>query len=849
MSESTQGEAQAPSAVPSLVVSMQSANALRRVERTLRYALSQDGMVAWQLSWLERTLVPLLTQVSQGVPEHPGSAHLSAAVVALEGVDEMPWMDRVPCAQAALVCVQAARATGEEPAFEMGQGELIVLPDVPEELDALSAPKEPAKAASPKVEQVQRHALGAPQGTGRALSTLGELNASLVERFAQAGIERISDLLSLVPISHERLTPLGSDEALVEGAAVALQGRVLAKWVRFSGSLRREEVSFQVGERLVRCSWLSGMPDLKVGASVCLVGELELDEDEALLFEALPWEPDSRGLVRRPHYDVEGLPDEDIWPLLRIALAQYRGQILDPMPPALLQEYRLKSLETSLAELHMPKVGLRSARTRPVFQELLLQQLSAASGDKTRLRGIAHSLNHEALALHQLESQLNLSDPQEMVFDEIRRDLRRPSAMTRLLQGDVGSGKALISLLTALLVGETKAQVCFLGPDDIAAEHRYLFAEPLLRAAGLVPQLVSGKPTMAQADAIRRGEAHAIFATHALFKNFPEFKKLGLVIVEERAQFGVTDRKAICQKGVNPDLLVVTSVPIPLSLTFTVFSKHDLSVLREPMRQSVVTKVRGPSEREEAYASLREQLALGRQAYVVFPTLQGKDLLDLAQAKQLTTALSSEAFPGAKVALYHGAMGREERFQLFEDFQRRRLDVLVCTTTIEDAPEVANATALMVDHADRYDLVRLHRLRGHVAQGRLPGTCEFVMTAQPSEEGQALVELVAQEQDGFAIAEKDRQQRGDAALLGGRQDDMPEFQLADPTRDRPMLLKARRAALELLKLDPQLRQRNHRGLVRLLRERGLEIEGETRPEASRGGAKAKGRRRRRRRKK
>ena len=190
----------------------------------------------------------------------------------------------------------------------------------------------------------------------------------------------------------------------------------------------------------------------------------------------------------------------------------------------------------------------------------------------------------------------------------------------------------------------------------------------------------------------------------------------------------------------------------------------------------------------------------------------------------------------------------EERFQLFEDFQRRRVDVLVCTTTIEDAPEVENATAIMVDHADRYDLVRLHRLRGHVAQGRLPGTCEFVMTAQPSEEGQALVELVAQEQDGFAIAEKDRQQRGDAALLGGRREELPNFQLADLTRDRPLLLKARRAALEVLKDDPQLRKRHHRGLVRLLRERGMVLEGEPRPEAKRGGAKAKGRRRRRRRK-
>ena len=266
----------------------------------------------------------------------------------------------------------------------------------------------------------------------------------------------------------------------------------------------------------------------------------------------------------------------------------------------------------------------------------------------------------------------------------------------------------------------------------------------------------------AQLDAIRRGAAQVIFSTHALAREgLPEFRKLSLVIVEERDAFGAVSRAALMQKNNQPDLLVTTSVPIPTSLVVTVFNDYDLSIIDRPAVQHVETVAGEQSVRQEVFTRIQGLIDAGRQAYMVFPMVNGHDLITLEKAHQLANSLATEAFPGCRVAAYHGAMTREERFRIFEDFQHRRIDILMSTTVIEDAPGVANATAMIIEYADRFDLVRLHRLRGHVSQGHFPGFCGMLLSREPSEEGSRLVELVAREQDGFTIAEEDRLVRGD----------------------------------------------------------------------------------------
>ena len=824
---------------------------LHQVKRTLLYAVADDGARLWDLRWLERCCRPILLRAH----DVSGSPGLLEAAEALVGVDSTPWTDRLEPVQRALSALDGAMEPSEEGDPLDPVGVLLQLPETPEVTERATRPSRRgrgrgsdtgAKAkAEPPPPPPPRLPLGAPKGTGQPVSSLPSATPALVESLAAAGIVTLVDLLMLVPRSHELLEPLDPAADLPEDdQEVAVTGTVAARWLRFGPAGRVAEADLVVGERTLRCRWVMPPEELPEG-EVTFVGRLERIGEEPVLYEPQRWWMGSRGAIRRPVYALEGIADADLQRLLREALSEHARRIQDPLPRPLTKDARVLGITEALWELHVPSTGLSRGRERWAFEELLFYQLAVASRQQVRHRGMGHKVSHGLVARLQQEQGLIQNDSQELVFDEIRRDLRKPTAMTRLLQGDVGSGKAIVALLSGVLVAEGKSQVCFLAPDEVSAAHRYLFAESTLRGLGVVPQLVSGEPTAAQLDAIRRGEASCVFATHDLAKGgLPEFKKLGLVIVEERSHFGVLDRKDLAQKGIHPDLLVVTSVPIPASLAFTIFSDHDISVLHDSDRQIVQARVRTPDDREEAYAEIRERLAAGRQAYVCFPLLAGRDLLPLDRASQLVGALSAEAFPGYRLALYHGGMTWEERHRVFEDFRHRRLDVLVATTTIEDAPEVANATGMHVENADRYDLVRLHRLRGHVARGREPGICNFVFSSKPTEEGRRLVELLAREQDGFAVAEQDRLARGDDALLGHRKADLPSFQIAETARDRVLLLRARRAALSVLVQDPELRQRVHRSLARRLRELHPDLLGPAPVEEK----EKKGRRRRRRRK-
>jgi ATP-dependent DNA helicase RecG len=363
------------------------------------------------------------------------------------------------------------------------------------------------------------------------------------------------------------------------------------------------------------------------------------------------------------------------------------------------------------------------------------------------------------------------------------------------------------------MVATSRSQVLFIAPNALAAEHRYLFAEPLFRSIGLVPQLITGRPSAGQLDAIKRGQANVIVATpEFLDPVVPEFKRLGLVVTEERSQFGNITPERFSGGKAFPDFLVVTSVPVPPSLAFTVFSDVDISVIASE-NTHVECIVAQPHERDDVYSGLREILESGKQAYVVFPMRDGQDVIDRKRGEILASAMAQEAFPGHKVALFHGSMNREERFQVFHDFLHRKVDVLIATTAIEDAPEVDNAAGVMVENADHFDLVRLYRLRGQVAGDDEDAKCFFVLSKEPSAAGAKLVEFVANETDAFSLAEKDREQRGDAALIGEKVGGLPEFKWADMGTDREVLVKARRTVFAVLSADPNLERRIYRGLV------------------------------------
>jgi len=850
---------------------------IRAIRNTLLWSTREQGAHLWQARWLGATCAPRLSALARRAPQAvlPG---LDQAIEALAPVDGLAWTLRLEPLQAAIEALGEALDRADptpallRPRALLVSGAVTGAKGSSDPADdrshaagrggqgAAQATLEPRPRRRPNPPKLSPLEFGDKRDTGRAVSELRGATAELVLALQNLGIERVDQLLRTLPQGAQpvHVADLAEDPP-PDGTAVALHGVVMVRWRSLHPDGNQAHLHFGVGPHIVRCSWPDAWPHA-LGYTlpedeVLLAGTLRHTAQGLVLQDALPWKAGREDRVWRPTYGLEGVPDEALWGLLHDVVATSLPRLIDPVPRELLGTARVPGLADAYRSLHRPLGPRGKGRKRLVFDEFFHYRLTQSAEKIVRPKGLGHPLAHDLLAQLCVQHGIELNDEQERAFDDVRRDLGRPVAMVRLLQGDVGSGKALVALMAAVMVAEGRSQVLFLAPDPLSAEHRYMFAEPLLRSVGLVPHLLGRDPSKAQLDALRRGEAHIVFASRDLLERpdgLPEFKKLGLVVAEERQSFGTVTQADLGQGKHNPDLLVVTSVPIPSTLVFTLFATYDLTILAPSESSQVSTEVVPPDSRQRAFEVIRETLEAGQQAYIVFPLSRGADVVDRARGSSLADALAKEALDGARVALYHGTMSRDERFRIYEDFRQRRIDVLLATTSIEDAPEVHNATAMVVENADRFDLVRLHRLRGHVSLGRGEGRCVLVVSKEPDPAGLAVVELVEQERDGFAIAEQDRLKRGDDALLGGRAQELPTFDLGDPLADRDLFIRARRAAIQLLVKDPQLRQRAHRQLARQIP--GLPDPAERGPaDGTPGGGEAKGggggrkRRRRRRR--
>ncbi len=737
---------------------------------------------------------------------------------------------------------------------------------------ARSGRKKKGPEASPDSQRLPFHH---EERGGRALSDLDGADPDVVEALAAQGVCTVADLLALPPQRFQRRPQLRAGSPPPDDL-VMVRGPVLSRVTRFTPGLARREVTLQTRDGIqVRARWLAGRPRgfdaWQTGAELALVGRVELDEIEpddvvldvpdaqgdtdsdaappasppqAVLYEGEPVGLDGRGSGLLACYDRPGVDDRSIRDLVARAVGVVLGAVKDTLPPQILDHQRLLALDAAIRDAHFPANTTGRGRSRLAFEELFLLQLGVAlrSGRGRQARGVNHRALHGFLGQLQQQHGITLDDGQERAFCEIRRDLVRSTPMTRLLQGDVGAGKGLVALMSAVMVVENRTQVAMVCPDGLTAERRFLFAEPLLRSLGVAPLLVGDRVSHAQADAIRRGEANIVFGTADLLAAEREWKRLGLVVVEERDHYGTVDPARLRGRGPRPDLLVMTTAPIPASLVFSVFGEFDLSTVPRRSRTRAVPRVVGSAQRGEAYAQVQVQLDRGHQAYVVFPVSDGRDLLSADDARRFAEALRTELLPGARLAVYSSAMSRDERLRVFDDFRHRRIDVLVSTTFVEDAPAVDNATAMVVEHADKHSLIRLHRLRGHLRHG----TCFMVMGDPPNDDGVKLVDLAAAESDGYRLAEIDLQVRGLRALLGDRAKEAPSLCWADPPQDRALLLRARDEAFGLAKADPDLRR--WRGLGRAVNERWGEWLGDAVvPPPPPRGSKGRSRRRRRRR--
>jgi ATP-dependent DNA helicase RecG len=647
------------------------------------------------------------------------------------------------------------------------------------------------------------------------------------------GLTTVEDALFFLPIRHEdrtRLTPLRSIRVgevvtctgTVAGISPPPPGRTRAPLVL----LLRDASGYGTATLFGR-GWLTRV--LQRGHRLILHGKGARFKDKVTL-QVQDWElvesdddePIHAGALVPVYSSTEGLPQRALRALLWRLVEAHAGDIAETLPDTLRRRRDLPGLDEAVRGAHFPQSDAQrqTALRRLAFEDFLLLQLGLAilKSRTTRARGIAMSPPGTLVARLRQALPWPLTAAQVRVWDEIRQDMAAPHPMHRLLQGDVGSGKTIVAAMAVLTAVEAGHQAAVMAPTEILAEQHFMTLSQLLEPLGVpVTLLTSAVKTRERASrraALAAGEVGCAIGTHALVQERVEFRRLGLVVVDEQHRFGVAQRARLKAKGEHPDVLVMTATPIPRTLALTVYGDLDVSVLDQlpPGRQPVVTVSRTEGRRPRIYAFLREQVAAGRQIYVVYPLIEESEAIDLKAATDMAARLQKEVFPDLRVGLLHGRLPFEDKESIMRRFKAGEIHVLVSTTVIEVGIDVPNASVMLIEHAERFGLSQLHQLRGRVGRGPWKSYCILLAAGKLGEEAERRVQAMTETNDGFRIAEVDLQLRGPGEFFGTRQSGLPEFRVADLLRDGALLEEARRDALAIVAADPELRASEHRGL-------------------------------------
>ena len=550
-------------------------------------------------------------------------------------------------------------------------------------------------------------------------------------------------------------------------------------------------------------------------------GPLQMLVKDYELVEDGPDEPLHAGRLVPVYPLTEGLSQRPFRRLMKRLSDGWAARIEDPLPERVRAERQLVALPQAIAAAHFPQSDAEhaAARRRLVFDDFFMLEVGLAIRRQRegRRRGLA--MNPGGALVRRLRASLPyaLTGAQERVWSEIRTDMAAPYPMSRLLQGDVGSGKTVVAALAALTAIEAGYQAALMAPTEILAEQHFLtlgrLLEPLGVRVALLTSAVKGKARQEAAAAAESGLAGCVIGTHALVEGAVTFKRLGLAVIDEQHRFGVAHRAALRGKGESPDVLVMTATPIPRTLALTLYGDLDVSVLDElpPGRRPVVTVARGGSKRREIYDFLRAQIADGRQIYVVCPLVEESEDSDLRAATEMADRLQRDVFADRRVGLLHGRLGFADKERVMREFKEGAVHVLVSTTVIEVGIDVPNASVMLIEHAERFGLSQLHQLRGRVGRGPWKSYC-ILLTGASSEEARRRIDAMTATNDGFRIAEADLELRGPGDFFGTRQSGLPEFRVADLLRDGAMLEEARREAFALVQEDPKLLAPEHRAL-------------------------------------
>jgi ATP-dependent DNA helicase RecG len=671
------------------------------------------------------------------------------------------------------------------------------------------------------------------------LTTFPGVGPKTARTLKKLDLESLGDLLWHFPRRYDDYSQLKTISRLWFGEEVTIIGTVEDVHLRAvrGGKMKLVEALIGDGTGSIRITWFNQpwiADKLKHGVGVVLSGKVDQYLGN-LTMNSPEWEPLERIQLHTnrivPVYPLTaGITGKWLRRVINSVVTRYASRVPDPIPGEVITSAQLVALGTALQQVHFPDDWemLEKAQNRLAFDEMFLLQLGVLAQKRDWIELETKPLPSNDGDIERFLSSLpfELTDAQTHALTNVREDLASPNPMNRLLQGDVGSGKTVIAAAAVAIAALNGVQSAVMAPTSILAEQHYSTLQEMLSQGSGISEggirLMLGSTPNSEKEEIRagllEGSIKLVIGTHALIEGPVEFSQLGLAVIDEQHRFGVNQRALLRAKGTNPNLLVMTATPIPRSLALTLYGDLELTVIDEmpPGRLPTETRVLTPNERSRAYRFIHSQLEKGHQAFIIYPLVEESEKVDAKAAVEEHEKLQAEVFPNYELGLLHGRMKADDKDNIMHRYRSGEIQVLVSTSVVEVGVDIPNATVMLIEGANRFGLAQLHQFRGRVGRDDQQSYCLLIPDTGEDTENERLRALEATA-DGFELAEVDLDQRGPGDFLGTRQSGFAELRMAKLT-DVKLIEQARREAMKIFDLDPDLNNPEHESLAQVVQQ-------------------------------
>jgi len=671
------------------------------------------------------------------------------------------------------------------------------------------------------------------------LKGIGPSRAALLKE--ELGIKTYQDLLHFFPNRYiDRSTFYAINNLPKNTSEVQIKGEIMGFKTVPQKRGKRLVAQFTDGTSQIEMVWFRGhkwiQEQLKRGVSYVAFGRLSWYGNKASMVhpELTPEQEYEKSYLSALHpvypstekLSNKGVSQKVMKKAVEQLLTQSAASFSEGLPQYILDDLKLISRKEALVQIHFPtnQHNLSRAQMRLKFEELFFIQMQLMQKNrmhKQKIKGYAFAqVGHLFHDFYKNHLSFQLTKAQQRVVKEIRNDMGTGKQMNRLLQGDVGSGKTMVALLTMLIALDNNFQACMMAPTEILAQQHYQSLSKDLEKLPINVALLTGSTKTQERKIIHQGlqegSLHILIGTHALIEDKVQFKNLGLAIIDEQHRFGVAQRAKLWRKNsLPPHVLVMTATPIPRTLAMSVYGDLDISVIDElpPGRKDIKTVVRSDQNRLQIFKFVKEEIKKGRQIYVVYPLIQESEKMDYKDLMDGYESIAREfPLPDYKISIVHGQMKPQDKAYEMDRFVAGKTQIMVATTVIEVGVNVPNASVMIIESAERFGLSQLHQLRGRVGRGADQSYCILIQEKKRSAEAQTRLQTMASSQDGFEIAEVDLRLRGPGNLMGTQQSGVLQLKIADLLKDQALLKTARQYAREIVATDPEMQDPKHHAL-------------------------------------